>query len=165
MGSHVDELVEALSTAVQRQAAAGAAVVAVDDDAERFVAVHAQHVRSADGRQFADVVVVVALDEQFGLVAFRHLAVDAAQERQRRRSHLKSGGTEKFRLAPSALAKFLHICSYIWAPAEIFPEGRKTTHTLKINHFFGARKTKTTICAFFTDSTLILQKYICIFIF
>ena len=84
---------------------------------------------------------------------------------QRRRSDLKSGGTEKFRLAPSALAKFLHICSYIWAPAEKFPEGRKTTHTLKINHFFGARKTKTTICAFFTDSTLILQKYICIFIF
>ena len=58
---------------------------------------------------------------------------------QRRRSDLKSGGTEKFRLAPSALAKFLHIYSYAWAPAEKFPEGRKTTHNLKSRPFFGAR--------------------------
>ena len=80
MGSHVDELVEALSTAVQRQAAAGAAVVAVDDDAERFVAVHAQHVCPADGRQFADVVAVVAVDEEFALRASRHRAVDAESD-------------------------------------------------------------------------------------
>ena len=78
MGSHVDELVEALSTAVQRQTVTRAAVVAVDDDTKRFVAVHAQDVRSADRRQFADVVAVVALDEQFALGASRHRAVDAA---------------------------------------------------------------------------------------
>ena len=81
MGSHVDELVEALSTAVQRQAVAGTAVVAVDDDAKRFVAIHTQHVRPTDGRQFADVVAIVALDEEFALRASRHRAVDAASAR------------------------------------------------------------------------------------
>ena len=53
-----------MSSAVVFKAAADAE----DDDAKRFVAVHAQHVRPADARQFADVVAVVALDEQFALV-------------------------------------------------------------------------------------------------
>ena len=56
---------------------------------------------------------------------------------QRRRSDLKSGGTKKFRLAPSALAKFFHIYSYTWAPTEKFPEGRKTTYTFKNIPLFG----------------------------
>ena len=80
---------------------------------------------------------------------------------QRRRSDLKSGGTEKFRLAPSALAKFLHICSYTWHPQKNFKRGAKLLTPSKIDHFFGARKTQTTICAFFTTFKTKLKGVYC----
>ena len=79
---------------------------------------------------------------------------------QRRRSDLKSGGTEKFRLAPSALAKFLHIYSYTWAPAEKFPEGRKTTNTFKNRPFFRrAEDTNDNLRVFLTFETKLKVVY------
>ena len=70
---------------VGRPAAAQTTLLTVD--AERFVAIHAQHVRPIDARQFDDVVAVVAFDEQFALGAIRHCAVDAVQGRTQNRSY------------------------------------------------------------------------------
>ena len=41
------------------------------------------------------------------------------------------GGLKISARAFGARQVFLHIYSYTWAPAEKFPEGRKTTHTFK----------------------------------
>ena len=81
---------------------------------------------------------------------------------QRRRSDLKSGGTEKFRLAPSALAKFFaYLLVYMGTRRKISRGAQNYSHLKKIDHFFVARKTQTTICAFFTTFKTKLKGVYC----
>ena len=51
------------------------------------------------------------------------------------------GGLKNFGSRLRRSPSFLHIYSYTWAPAEKFPEGRKTTHTFKNLPLFGAKDT------------------------
>ena len=71
---------------------------------------------------------------------------DSSPTGHRRRSDLKSGGTEKFRLAPSALATCMpSLPVYMGAH-------RKNSHTIKRWQIFGGPKWQTNFIAIFFDS-------------
>ena len=71
------------------------------------------------------------------------------------------GGLKNFRSRLRRSPKFLHIYSYTWAPAEKFPEWRKTTHTFKNRPLFRRAEDQTTICAFFTTFETKLKGVYC----
>ena len=79
---------------------------------------------------------------------YKHSVDGQVGVEQRRRSDLKSGGTEKFRLAPSALAKFCILNRIQGHRQKIFQRGAKPLTPLIIGHCFCAPKIQTTICAF-----------------